>query len=121
MGRKAYVTISGLNTGLMDKVLRLISYVEKEKEEDLTCFEDITYIQTNDVEKIQKTGDGYYTFNVDVVNKDKETAETLSADWRTCPTQFPRIIINGSDSSSDQEIHNEVKRAFEEMISWFFK
>lgn len=118
-----YITVSGVNKDTVNMVLadlrRLIhnvgigdvGYYPKFANGELKVEENKVILEgTNDVRKIQLESPDFFTFNIDVMDKVNETTESISAVWRTCPTSFPRQIVNvGTESETQSDIHQVIK------------
>ena len=125
------LTVSGVSKDSVNKVIKAFEDVifpdveESGKINKETISKDqaekdisdglVVFYGTNSVEKIQCNEEDFLTFNVDVVDSKVENAETLSAIWRTCPTAFPRLVVN---VDSKKAMIADVKNAVLEINKW---
>lgn len=129
-----YITVSGVDKGSVNDVTYMLAKnIELEGLADhsvkVRCAEANGFVPdsfnirsgvvfldaTNKLSNIQFEHKNILTFNVEVFSKDYETAESLNAEWRKCPTLFPRLIVN---SGSYKDMQSDIKRVLLEIGNW---
>lgn len=63
---------------------------------------------TNNVEDLTRVDKNFLTFNVEVVDVENETPETLAEPWREVSGMFPRILTDTKDLLSEESIEGSI-------------